>query len=1135
MTKRLVSVIAILLGVTLLTASLPYNYGYVNAEVAVVSAKVPKYESAYTTYKKVKWVKKSGKWYCKNSKGKYIKGFAKISGKTYYFNSKGVMQTKWKTISKKKYYFGSDGVMRTGLKKISKKYYHFNSKGVMSTGWKTYNGEKYYFGKTGAAYTGWKTIGGYEYYFTSKGKMKHDTVVDGKTLDHKGRVVKPSEATATATAAATTTAPADSTPTASAAATATATSAATATTTATATGSTSLKYDPDGHGGYWIHNGTGAKVSASEYQSMVSNGQSYKLSYVCSNGNTISYSTYPNMNWSMKNDPKFGAYAASSDMYKGSWWQQGYGNGISYKNFDDTGYVASWIYGTSAAFNAFDYDSHISGSFTVGGYANGGKQTIGYTGWNGNAVTGGDYSKWAIAMDAYRALDGTGIPARHDKATCERYGIAWSTQSTKVYVKRDDGTYNTVWMDVNQAEKLGDYIMIEWCEGNLQYNMKTLPVPDFQNYTGMGSVNYEDYFITCSTVSDKFPTSKDWNYADKEANLVEVIPADPTSTPAPATEAPPTNPPAANYSYEIIPLLAPFNRYFYIKTENPDPDSFRFKDEDTKYSEDSGSIIVSQNLFADVNYEDPEIFRVNGGYIAEGSLTDGGTVRLQYTYVSHLAPNTNAQGDILSYRKVYNITDSDITYETPDVVSTNDYLINTYANETDGFFEKVTAVQNGLSSICLYHGAFCLGDLKKDENSYWGMSTSPHADQSFYIQDPYYREGNKPMLVGSLYPFALDSLGFPATMASIAKQIDPSCTYTWDTYSHSTIHVTLNGETECYGGSGIGGCDDGVTQSMIKYYFSFNGSAQDLYGNCSLSSLASMNNEYGRMPVTDEREDLLTLQSIRDNVGKEGKYVRLYVPTSDLGIFGAYGYTYLFDNGATGEGVNGFLGSSIGHFENAWFDGRYYTTREYWYPRADLEKTATEEHPFLVFKDMKMKLPDSDEGIYVARDTSSGIKYKLDNNLGYDPETGVWKGFSYFKYDVNTNSWNFYYFHSYDGARVSITNGLYVGNTDNELTDAGFIDACEITLEEAKSMGVDKNNNVEPPEFLIYDQTEEPGTVGYASVPTTAPAQSTAAPTADPTKPAIVTTAAPTSAPVTSPATSTQSSQEIGSDDFDFN
>ena len=54
MTKRLVSVIAILLGVTLLTASIPYNYSYVNADVVVAEAKVPKYESSYKTYKKVK-------------------------------------------------------------------------------------------------------------------------------------------------------------------------------------------------------------------------------------------------------------------------------------------------------------------------------------------------------------------------------------------------------------------------------------------------------------------------------------------------------------------------------------------------------------------------------------------------------------------------------------------------------------------------------------------------------------------------------------------------------------------------------------------------------------------------------------------------------------------------------------------------------------------------------------------------------------------------------------------------------------------------------------------------------------------------------------------------------------------------
>ena len=290
------------------------------------------------------------------------------------------------------------------------------------------------------------------------------------------------------------------------------------------TGSTSSKYDPDGHGGYWYNGTYKTKIAnATEFANTSTN----MLVYVCSNGNTISYSTYQNMNWSMKNDPKFGANSASSSMYKGSWWQQGYGNGVSYKDFDDTGYVASWIYGTSAAFNAFDYDSHISGSFVVGGYANGGKQTIGYYGWNGNAVTNGDYSKWAAAMDAYRFSG-----ARHNSTTLAKYGIT--------------------------SEKLGDYIMIEWCEGNLQYNMKTLPVPNFQKYTGMGSTNYSAYFTTCSTVSSKFPTSKSWNYSNKSANVVSNSGSgSSTATPTPTTA--PTATPTTAPTSTPKPTEAPSN------------------------------------------------------------------------------------------------------------------------------------------------------------------------------------------------------------------------------------------------------------------------------------------------------------------------------------------------------------------------------------------------------------------------------------------------------------------------------------------------------------------------------------------------------------------------------------------------
>lgn len=38
---------------------------------------------------------------------------------------------------------------------------------------------------------------------------------------------------------------------------------------------------------------------------------------------------------------------------------------------------------------------------------------------------------------------------------------------------------------------------------------------------------------------------------------------------------------ALQYTYEIVPLIEPFNEYFYVKTDNPHPESFRFSDKDS--------------------------------------------------------------------------------------------------------------------------------------------------------------------------------------------------------------------------------------------------------------------------------------------------------------------------------------------------------------------------------------------------------------------------------------------------------------------------------------------------------------------------------------------------------------------------
>ena len=92
---------------------------------------------------------------------------------------------------------------------------------------------------------------------------------------------------------------------------------------------------------------------------------------------------------------------------------------------------------------------------------------------------------------------------------------------------------------------------------------------------------------------------------------------------------------AADYTYTITPILSPFNEYFFVKTDNPDPFSFRFADKSTIYADSdyiampgsSGSI----TLYADVNYEDTSTGRVNGGYIFRSNSynTDGGKIVLQ--------------------------------------------------------------------------------------------------------------------------------------------------------------------------------------------------------------------------------------------------------------------------------------------------------------------------------------------------------------------------------------------------------------------------------------------------------------------------------------------------------------------------
>lgn len=518
---------------------------------------------------------------------------------------------------------------------------------------------------------------------------------------------------------------------------------------------------------------------------------------------------------------------------------------------------------------------------------------------------------------------------------------------------------------------------------------------------------------------------------------------------------------AEKYSYEVIPFMPPFNSYFYIKTDNPDPESFQFVDEGTRYADEGnvGKVTPSKNIYADVKYEDSETKRVNGGYIAKGSATDGGELRLQRRVVTKRYPVYDETTGKITMENEYGYENTEVTVQTAELKDVVDYLISTYGDSSKPYLDNLSGIERGFTSECLYSGAHVLGEQKKSTTKpYYGLSTSPHVDQTFYIQSPYFRSGNQSMLVSSLYPMIYDSIGFPSVMWTIAKELDSTATVKWSTSAHNLINVTYNGETRTYGGQGRGR-GQGINADQIKYWYSFDGSEADAYMKCNLKDVSEMILEYGEMEVPEEPTDQpkLTWASVRQTVGKEGGYVKLTLLTS---IFGGSkdGYTFMYDDGGTTEGPAGWGG--IGSFTNVWYDGRYFNKWEYFYPGVRFEDTV-QESPSIVIKDVSIKLPDDGKTYYY-----NGYSL-MNSNVQYNMETGVWSGLMEYRYNEKSQTW-----------KADILNKIKYkeGKKLKSIEDQNFIDACTITMDEAFAMNLDVNTDKEPENYYIYDQVTSPGT-----------------------------------------------------------
>lgn len=492
---------------------------------------------------------------------------------------------------------------------------------------------------------------------------------------------------------------------------------------------------------------------------------------------------------------------------------------------------------------------------------------------------------------------------------------------------------------------------------------------------------------------------------------------------------PTTNPnDVTKYSYEIIPLLAPFNSYYYVKTDNPNPGYIQFVDKESKYynadekvSSNPCSIRPSLMRFSDVVYENYETGRVNGGYIFvrdNGYNMDGGTLVLQQANREYKSTG--------SYSTTYcTYTDTNVTVSCPTVCPAANYLIDTYTNSGMSFFEKLDRVEVALNELAVY--PCTVADGNAAIRSYPALAASPYYELGLntHYENIYPQAGN--LLLKAMYPYVLDSLGFPNMMYSVAKKLDESCTGKAGS-THYLVEISYGGKTDTYGGAGRGSTNP-IISTKVDSYFKFDGSASDYYGKYDIAAIKTkyLNYKSASDRVYSEFADKVTgTNSTFYNKTKNGTWIR-------IGIEGTNRSTYAYVSAV-------YSANSSSSLTNTWVDGRFIGIYERIEPGVKWGDT----------------LPYGNN--YSIDTTKSNI---LLRNITHIDRSG------------NTVTSDILYKY-WDGIDAWVANG-YSSSSASTLADELVLTRDEVQAL-ISSGAIDGNTNTLPEHGLIYDGTAEPGT-----------------------------------------------------------
>lgn len=419
----------------------------------------------------------------------------------------------------------------------------------------------------------------------------------------------------------------------------------------------------------------------------------------------------------------------------------------------------------------------------------------------------------------------------------------------------------------------------------------------------------------------------------------------------------------SKYTYEVTPVMAPFNKMFYVETNNPDGKSFFLAD----YNIDGklpyqGYILMAQDSekYEDVLYEKEAGLRVKGGYIFSTQVNE---------YDDEIGSFNGGELSLMVYSGKYGYIDTGIKVNCPEVEDGTSYLLERFTTPAMDMKTKVTLISNNIRKY--YTGITCIYDDVDISGSilfpYYYVNGYGAIEESF---SGMYNYGSVNLLASSANP--LSGYGANLLMIKAIKKAYPDSTYEYSYYSEITF---TNGE-ETVTVPNIHEISY-MYKSTIDKDYKFDGSSNDKIDNCSLQHYKNDIDYY------KAKADAITQKIKSDN------------PLDDLGAklssstwFRIYNGDYVY---AT-EGSWYIHCAERKNYKNTWIDGRYVNAKGVFVKGAKFE-----EHP--------------DADIVITNQTYKNVSGKTvtgDVTYRYDAENDTWESVDYYITSYSINSWSTY-------------------------------------------------------------------------------------------------------------------------------